>query len=89
MYLLCEAIIGNEALRERIGIKYIEWRTALENQLEDIIDDKSNARAASFLLVSIVDGLVVQALLKAEKIPYSDIARFLIDYSNKIKTTSK
>lgn len=89
MYLLCEAIIGNEALRERIGIKYIEWRTALENQLEDIIDDKSNAKAASFLLVSIVDGLVVQALLKAEKIPYSDIARFLIDYSNKIKTTSK
>lgn len=89
MYLLCEAIIGNEALRERIGIKYIEWRTALENQLGDIIDNKSNARAASFLLVSIVDGLVVQALLKAEKIPYSDIARFLIDYSNKIKTTSK
>ena len=89
MYLLCEAIIGNEALRERIGVKYIEWRSAVENQIASIIDNKSDARAASFLLMSIVDGLVVQGILKAEKIPYSEIARFLIDYSNKIKTTSK
>lgn len=89
MYLLCEAITSNDALRERIGVKYIEWRTALENQMADIISDKSNAKAASFLLVSIVDGLVVQALLKTDEIPYSEIARFLIDYSNKIKTTSK
>ena len=86
--LLCEAIIGNEALR-KIGVKYIEWRSAVENQIASIIDNKSDARAASFLLMSIVDGLVVQGILKAEKIPYSEIARFLIDYSNKIKTTSK
>ena len=89
MYLLCEAITSNPALRERIGVKYIEWRTVLENQITDIINDKSNAKSASFLLMSIVDGLVVQALLKAEKIPYSEIARFLIDYSSKMKTTCK
>ena len=89
MYLLCEAITSNDALRERIGVKYIEWRSAVENQIASIIDNKSDARAASFLLMSIVDGLVVQGILKAEKIPYSEIARFLIDYSNKIKTTSK
>lgn len=85
MYLLCEAIIGNNALRERIGIKYNEWRTALENQISEIISHKDHARAASFLLISIVDGLVVQALLKAEKVPYADIAKFFIDYSSKIK----
>ena len=70
MYLLCEAIIGNNALRERICIKYVEWRTALENQMLQIIEDKSHAKAASFLLMSIVDGLVVQGLLKAENTPY-------------------
>ena len=59
------------------------------NKIASLIDNKSDARAASFLLLSIVDGLVVQGILKAEKIPYSEIARFLIDYSNKIKTTSK
>lgn len=88
MYLLCEAIIRNDALRERIGIKYVEWRTALENQMLQIIDDKSQAKAASFLLMSIVDGLVVQGLLKAEKTPYAEVAKFLIDYSDKVKTTS-
>ncbi|WP_297132528.1 TetR/AcrR family transcriptional regulator [Terrisporobacter sp.] len=85
MYLLCEAIIGNDALKERIGLKYVEWRTALEKQIMEIISDKSHAKAASFLLISIVDGLVVQAILKAEKVPYGEIAKFLIDYSDKIK----
>lgn len=88
MYLLCEAIIGNDALRERIGIKYVEWRTTLENQMLEIVNDISHVKAASFILMSIVDGLVVQALLKAENIPYAEIARFLIDYSDKVKTTS-
>lgn len=88
MYLICEAIMGNNALRERIGLKYVEWRTTLENQLFQIISDKSYAKGASFLLVSIVDGLVIQALLKGEKMPYAEIAKFLVDYSNKKRTTS-
>ena len=88
MYLICEAMMGNTALRERIGLKYVEWRTTLENQLLQIISDKSYAKGASFLLVSIVDGLVIQALLKGEKMPYAEIAKFLIDYSNKNRTTS-
>lgn len=88
MYLICEAIMGNTALRERIGLKYVEWRTTLENQLIQIIEDKSHAKGASFLLMSVVDGLVIQALLKGEKMPYAEIAKFLIDYSNKKRTTS-
>ena len=88
MYLICEAIMGNNALRERIGLKYVEWRTTLEDQLNQIVTDKSQAKGASFLLMSVVDGLVIQALLKGEKVPYEEIAKFLIDYSNKKRTTS-
>ncbi|WP_455538478.1 TetR/AcrR family transcriptional regulator [Terrisporobacter sp.] len=88
MYLICEAIMANDALRERIGLKYVEWRTTLENQISQIISDKSHAKGASFLLMSVVDGLVIQALLKGEKVPYEEIAKFLIDYSNKNRTTS-
>ena len=88
MYLICEAIMGNKSLRERIGLKYVEWRTTLEDQLNQIVTDKSQAKGASFLLMSVVDGLVIQALLKGEKVPYEEIAKFLIDYSNKNKTTS-
>ena len=88
MYLICESIMGNKSLRERIGLKYVEWRTTLEDQLNQIVTDKSQAKGASFLLMSVVDGLVIQALLKGEKVPYEEIAKFLIDYSNKNKTTS-
>ena len=88
MYLICEAIMGNKSLRERIGLKYVEWRTTLEDQLNQIVTDKSQAKGASFLLMSVVDGLVIQALLKGEKVRYEEIAKFLIDYSNKNKTTS-
>ena len=88
MYLICEAIMGNNDLRERIALKYVEWRTTLEKQISQIITDKSHAKGASFILMSIVDGLVIQALLKGEKIPYKDIAKFLIDCSSKKRTTS-
>lgn len=88
MYLICEAIMGNNDLRERIALKYVEWRTTLEKQISQIITDKSHAKGASFILMSIVDGLVIQALLKGEKIPYKDIAKFLINCSSKKRTTS-
>lgn len=88
MYLICEAIMGNDALRERIGLKYVEWRTTLENQMTQIMNDKSHSKGASFLLISVVDGLVIQSLLKGEKIPYAQVAKFLIDCSNKKIVTS-
>ena len=40
---------------------------------------KDDSYPISFLLISIVDGLVVQSLLKTEKLPYGEISRFLID----------
>lgn len=94
MYLICEAIMGNKSLRERIGLKYVEWRTTLEDQLNQIVTDKSQAKGASFLLMSVVDGLVIQALLKGEKYLTKKLQNFnrfiqikikLPLYSNKLK----
>ena len=69
MYLICEAITSNEKLRERFKIKYIQWRKALELEIKNSIsfrDDFINVNCP--LLISIVDGLVVQSLLKTEEI---------------------
>ena len=76
MYILCEAITSNDNLREEIKLKYIEWRNTIKSEL--IKTNKKDAEALSFLLVSIIDGLVVQGLLKTEKIPYESIANFLV-----------
>lgn len=77
MYILCEAITDNEYLREKIKFKYKEWRNTLKSEI--LKTGTKDAEALSFLLVSIVDGLVVQGLLKTEKIPFESIANFLVD----------
>lgn len=80
MYLICEAITGNDTLKERIRIKYIEWRKTLKSEIQSTVKDDKSADALSFLLLSIVDGLVVQGLLKSEKVPYENIADFLVTH---------
>lgn len=80
MYLICEAITGNHTLKERIKVKYIEWRNTLKYEIKNTLGhDEENSEALSFLLISIVDGLVVQSLLKTEKIPFESISTFLVD----------
>ncbi|MEG2786830.1 MAG: TetR/AcrR family transcriptional regulator [Romboutsia sp.] len=76
MYVLCEAITGNNTLQNQIKIKYIQWRNTLKSEI--INTGTKDAEALSFLLVSIVDGLVIQGLLKNEKIPFENIANFLV-----------
>ena len=76
MYILCEAITGNDTLKEQIKLKYIEWRNTLKSEIVKI--SSKDAEALSFLLVSIVAGLVLQGLLKTENLPFENIADFLV-----------
>lgn len=81
MYLLCEAITGNDSLKDRIKLNYINWRSTLKSEIERTLNNTDeSAESLSFLLLSIVDGLVVQSLLKTEKIPFEGIATFLINH---------
>ena len=62
--------------------EYIEWRKALELEIKRATKFKDDSYPVSFLLISIVDGLVIQSLLKTEQLPYDEISRFLIDSLN-------
>lgn len=80
MYLICEAITDNDALKERIRLKYIEWRNTLKYEINNTLGhNEENSDALSFLIISIVDGLIVQSLLKTEKIPFESISSFLVN----------
>lgn len=80
MYLICEAITGNDTLRERIRVKYIDWRKTLKSAIINSIGNQNeNSEALSFLLISVIDGLVIQSLLRTEKIPFENISSFLVD----------
>jgi len=78
MYLLCEAITENDTLKNSIKVKYFEWRNTLKQEISKSVKNDKDAESLSFLLVSIVDGLVVQGLLKSETVPYENIANFLL-----------
>ena len=56
MYLICEAITSNEKLREQFKIKYIQWRKALELEIQRTTKFKASSYPISFLLMSIVFG---------------------------------
>ena len=80
MYLLCEAITGNEPLRERIKSHYIKWRTTLQAEISKYLNEGfDDSEAFSFILIAIVDGLVVQSILKTEKIPFKKVTSFIVD----------
>ena len=80
MYLLCEAITGNETLKERIKSHYIKWRNTLQEEISKNLNEEiDDAEAFSFVLISLVDGLVVQSILKTEHIPFKKVASFIVD----------
>ncbi len=57
MYLICEAITSNNDLKERMRLKYIEWRTTLKSEivesLENIIVAKMNRMLNHFLFTHV------------------------------------
>ena len=80
MYLICEAITCNDTLKERIKLKYIEWRTTYKYEIQHTLGhSEKDSEALSFLIISIVDGLIVQSLLKTEEIDFESISSFLVD----------
>lgn len=78
IYILCEAINSNENLKEQLKLKYDHWRETLKIEIKKHYTD-DNAEALSFLLISIVDGLLVQSILQNKNsIDYENIANFLV-----------
>ena len=79
MYLLCEAITSNDKLKNKIKANYSDWRASLKKELMKTTNDNEKSDALSCLLVSIVDGLVIQGVLSEENIPFENIANVLVD----------
>ncbi|MFI3209445.1 MAG: TetR/AcrR family transcriptional regulator [Peptostreptococcaceae bacterium] len=80
IYILSEAINSNDTLNKKLKEKYVNWRETLRFELRKYSKDENDADALSFLLISIVDGLLVQSILFDKKsIDYSNIANFLVN----------
>lgn len=78
IYLLGEAIMNNQSLRERFNEKYNEWFQLVEATLKTHLQGKKmNVRVLSHLVVAILDGYSMQHLIGIESIPYEGTAKLI------------
>lgn len=81
LYLLQEAVVNNEHIRQRFQESYQEWRTIIKEELDlqsELLQfNESEARALSFIIVAIIDGLLIQRIVGGDNIPLDDIVDYL------------
>lgn len=81
LYLLQEAVTENPLLQNRFAAKYQEFNQMMREYLDIVLPqiDPEKSKILSILLVSILDGLIIQWLLNPDAIPVKDIAALIAD----------
>ena len=76
-YLIQEALSGNhESLRVKFAEEYHRWLDLVEQGLRLILPAKSDYRAISRIIVSSIDGLLLQNLLGVGQIPLAQVGAY-------------
>jgi AcrR family transcriptional regulator len=85
VYLLQEALTGNASLRERFTQEYERWASLIEQGLHKIIPGRTDHGIAARVILSSIDGLLLQHLLGVPNVPLeqitSSLARLAREYS--------
>ncbi|MGE5380755.1 MAG: TetR/AcrR family transcriptional regulator [Methylocystaceae bacterium] len=81
LYLVQDAVTGNEELKLRFKEKYEEWRQRMLDLLQSIFpdEDKHTMELYSFILVAVLDGLIIQWQLEPNTVPVTEIAEKLAE----------
>ncbi len=77
LYLVSQSLTNSVSLKERFVLKYTEWQTTIKNTLDKIYGDHEDNYPLSLLLLSTIDGLIIQKLLGVEDLPIEDIAKLI------------
>jgi len=76
-YLIQEALSGNhESLKIRFTEEYDRWMGLIEQGLRLILPPETEFRTVSRVLLSAIDGLLIQNLLGQGPLPLREISRF-------------
>lgn len=78
IYLMGEAIMNNDPLKDRFKQKYNEWFRLVESTLKSHLQEKKlDVKVLSFLVVAILDGYSMQRLVGIEGIPVAGTAKMI------------
>lgn len=81
LYLIQEALSGNhEVLKIRFSEEYDRWMDLIEQGLRLILPPTTDFKTISRVLLSAIDGLLIQNLLGQDALPLREISRFFAYY---------
>ncbi len=80
LYLLQEAIIDNNDLKDRFAVKYQTWRELIAGQIARAfgISDSRRLAALGTLLLAMIDGLTIQFLLAPQSVNFPEVAQQMV-----------
>ena len=74
LYLLNEAVTSNEKLAEKFQKLYSDWRSMLRDAIAQLFSKgDAETNALTYLILSSLDGLMIQKMCAADEIPVQDI----------------
>lgn len=77
LYLLQQALNGNDELKERFRKKYREWNTMIKDGFSKIDPAGSEHTVLSTLIITALDGCLIQSMLGLEISPWEEIINHL------------
>jgi hypothetical protein len=79
-YLIEEALSGNhESLRKRFTEEYQRWIDLVEQGLKRILSSDRDLRTLAHIVLSSIDGLLLQKLLGADPIPLDLVSKYFAE----------
>ncbi len=78
LYLVREAISGNEDLKVRFRGTYAQWFAMVDEAYDKMPGPREDVGAKSKFLVAVVDGFILQTLLEADKPDIPGIVRLML-----------
>ena len=78
LYLVREAISGNDSLKKRFQHTYCQWFGLVDKAYEKMPGSQTKIPAKSKFLVAVVDGFILQGLLETEPTPVKEIVDLML-----------
>ncbi len=78
LYLIREAMSGNEAIRQRFQKTYRGWFSSTTEGVRKIMNNQDVCETMAPVLVAVLDGFVIQSMLAVQSIPVKDVVKYLM-----------
>ncbi len=78
LYLVREAISGNNVLKIRFQKTYLSWFEMVARATSEMPGPPVDLQAKSKFLVAVVDGFILQSLLEVDEVSINEIVRLMV-----------